>query len=151
MNRIIVIIGLLLFSTTTKGQGTAAFEFLYSLSDEIIVVRNTNERTVSESLIQCKCYVDAEVVERLKVNRLLPDEKIIHFVRILSCDDRGSVPEGLLLNKNKKYIIFLSSESPGYDTIRNNKEYTLSDYILGIQEYSEDLAKYLRSKQRVKH
>ncbi|NOS93401.1 MAG: hypothetical protein HOP30_15890 [Cyclobacteriaceae bacterium] len=150
MNRIIIIIGLMLFSTITKGQGIAAFEFLYSLSDEIIVVKITNERTASESLIQCKSYVDARIVEGLKVKRLLPDEKIIHFVRILSCNEKGNVPEGLLLDKSKQYIIFLSSESPGYDTIGNHKEYALSDYILGIQEYSEDLAKYLRSKQRLK-
>src|SRR5690348_428754 len=118
MNRIIVIIGLLLSSIATKGQGIPAFEFLYSISDEIVVVKNTSERAASQSLLQCKCYVDAEVVEVLKVERLLPDEKIIHFVRILSCDMKGKVPESQLLDKSKQYIIFLSSETPGYDTIR---------------------------------
>jgi len=151
MNRIPAVMALLLVSTFASGQGSSAFEFLYSITDEIVIIKPLDERAASESLIQCKSYVEAEVIENLKIKRFSANERIIHFVRILSCNEKVTVPEKLLLDKNKQYIVFLSSEVPGYDLIRKYKEYALSDHILGIREYDEDLAKYIRSKQKKKN
>jgi len=151
MNRITAVMALLLVRTFASGQGSSAFEFLYSITDEIVILKPINERTASESLIQCKAYVEAEVIENLKVKRFSSNERIIHFVRILSCNEKITVSENLLLDKNKQYIVFLSSEDPGYDLMRKHKEYGLSDLILGVHEYDEDLAKYIRSKQKLKN
>ncbi len=66
MNRILAVMALILVSTFANGQGIAAFEFLYSITDEIVIIKPIDDRAASESLIQCKSYVEAEVIENLK-------------------------------------------------------------------------------------
>lgn len=132
------------------GQGYESIEHLFSKADEILVVKVLNEKTASESYMTCKSYVTAEITQQLKITRLNADTRKIQFVRILGCTEGNIFPPDRILDKEKRFIVFLSSANPGYDSISNMNEYALSDYILGLQAYTEDIFRYLQIKQREK-
>lgn len=133
------------------GQGYESIEHLFSKADEILVVKVLNEKTTSESYMTCKSYITAEITQQLKITRLNADTRKIQFVRILGCTEGNIFPPERILDKKKRFIVFLSSVDPGYDSISNMIEYPLSDYILGLQAYTEDLFKYLQNKLREEH
>ncbi len=140
-----------LTSIVSQGQNIPDLRFLYLTTDEIIVVEKLDERTSIESFIQSTSYVKARVIENLKIKRLTLNDTIIHFVRTLPAAKAGVVPDEWLLDKNKRYIVYLTSEQPGYDLIRKIRLYGLSDVTLGVQEYNEDIIRHIRNKYTEKH
>lgn len=92
-----------------SGQGYESVDYLYSKSDEILVIKVSGEKTASESFMTCKSYVSAEISEQLKITKLKVDTKSIQFVRILRCAEGSVFPSERILGKEKRYIVFLSS------------------------------------------
>ena len=149
MKFILTVLTFLAFSLAF-GQGYESIDYLYSKSDEILVVKVLGEKTASESYMTCKSYVTAEVAQQLKITRLNANTRNVQFVRILGCAKGSIFPHERILENGKRFIVFLSSANPGYDNLRNVSEYSLTDYILGLQPYTEDLFEYLQIKQREK-
>jgi len=151
MKYIFTVLSLLALSHLACGQGYGSIEHLFLRADEILVVKIVDEKTASESYMTCNSRVTAEIEALLKVTRLKSDTGKIHFIRILRCAEGSMFPPERILDKGKRYILFLSSINPGYDLINKHDLYPLTDYILGIQEYTEDLFRYIQNKQREKH
>jgi len=152
--KLFLILGLILLSSLAYSQYRAS-EYLWSISDEILLVKVSDEiPNIFMSLMTCKSDVKVQIVEKLKLTRLSQNIQTVHFIRLISCDMKSVFPEKKKLARDKEYIIFLSSESPG--SIQRPGEpqittYGLSDLVLGIQESNDDLKDYLKNKQREKH
>jgi len=132
-------------------QKHPALECLYSLSSEVVLVRVTDERPKTQSFMTCTSDVTGEIVEVLKGSNLSADTRSLQFIRFLDCRENGTINPDKLLSKGKQYIVFFSSEPPGYDKITKQKTYPLSDNILGVQEYKVDLLIFLRRQAIEKH
>ncbi len=99
----------------------------------------------------CTSDATGEIIEVLKGSRFSADTKSLQFIRFLDCNKNGTINPGKSLNKENQYVVFFSSDPPGYDKITKQKIYTLSDNILGVQEYKEDLLIFLRKQAIEKH
>ncbi|MBX2901702.1 MAG: hypothetical protein KF775_18780 [Cyclobacteriaceae bacterium] len=152
--RLFLVFWLVSLSSLAYSQYRAS-EYLWSISDEILLVKVSDEvPDTFMSLMTCKSDVKVRVVEKLKLTRLPQDIETVHFVRLIGCDMKSDFPEEKKLGKDKEYIIFLLSASPG--SIQHQGEpkitiYGLADLVLGIQESNDDLKSYLKNKQREKH
>lgn len=142
-----IIISVALVSGSLVYGQYRATEALWNLSDEILLITVTHEeKPLLQSLTDCKSHVTAGIVKSYKTTRLSPELKQLIFLRMFDCENGNQK-----LMQNKQYIVFLSSENPGYvQASREEKKivYPLSDLVLGIQLYNEPLEEFLLTKQK---
>ena len=139
--RVIVFFGLAWSNGSTYGQYVVA-QRLWRDSDEILLVTILSEEDDSISpVINCTYDVRAAIQKTYKLTRLDREVKELRFVRLHKCPE-PHVPQDDLLKRDKQYVIFLISEHPG--RTMEGTIYALSDYVLGIQEYNENLERFLQ-------
>ena len=131
-----------------------ASEYLWSLSDEVLLVKVLQEEPeLWRSITTCTSDVTVGVLTIYKSQRIAQDVKQLTFARLFDCSTTPNANDAPMLKKDKQYIIFLSSENLGeveHAGEAKKKVYALVDLVLGIQEYSNELEGFLKSKQREK-
>ncbi|HEY5746318.1 MAG TPA: hypothetical protein VIU12_09600 [Chryseolinea sp.] len=131
-------------NNSAYGQYIVA-ERLWDKSDEILLVRILSEEDDSISpVINCTYDVQIAILMVYKLTRLDNDVKELRFARLHKCPE-PNVAHDDRLRQDRQYIVFLMSQQSG--AAMNGTIYALSDYVLGIQEYSENLEQFLLGKR----
>jgi len=125
-------------------QRDEALERLYSISDEVLIVRVTHEQSGQHSALDCSSYVDAEIVEKFKSRNIAKDSSVVHFIRPIECDENVKPSEDVLEKGHPHYIVFLSSANPATRFPPRREFFYLSDTGLGLQLESKHLVGYIR-------
>lgn len=147
----VIIFGLLLPNSLAYSQYRAS-DNLWTLSDEILLIKVTNEEFELAQSLHCTSFVTVEVLKNYKSTRLAADLKQLVFTRLYDCSKKPVV-DSAKLKRERQYIIFLSSQPHGeVQRAGEAKErfYSLADIALGIQEYTDQLEEFLLTKQREK-
>lgn len=141
----IVFFSLCLLNTSARCQHEhfKVIDHLCSSSDEILLVNIIEDKPDNwGSLSTCFSEVKAVVLETFKITRYSGTDEF-KFRRMMYCGDTLSFTKGNLLQAGQPYIVFLRSGPPDlYDDIVGI-QYQLSDYILGVQEPTDDLYSHL--------
>lgn len=138
----------LTLAVTSYGQSTEAIDKLKAISDEILLIKVTNDSTV-HLMENFRCYsaVYGDVIEIFKRTKIPSDRKKLIVFRGAKCDETG-FPLEMKLLLGQQYFVFLSTEFMTEKEIKSDQanpvQFNVSDVYLGILLYNEDLHKYLK-------
>lgn len=127
---------------------TPVTEQMWALSDEVLLVTVMDEKpNLLSSAYYCSAILYVEIESLYKDSRLTLDTKPLLVSRHYYCPSETKLKD-LALNTDKKYILFISSKTPGnvrFGDQPSQPLYSLVDTILGIQEYESGLDEFLKA------
>jgi hypothetical protein len=133
-------------------DGFKATEYLMALSDEILLIKVTNEQFEFGQSLHCTSIATVQVLKKYKLTKVPTDQTLLLFSRSYDCS-HGPVADSAKLKRDQLYLLFLSSKRNG--SLERPGEiakeiYQLSDHGLGVQEYNDQLGEFLITKQMEK-